>query len=347
MRLSAFIEPAKMSLEQEIQTIIDHKTKPLGALGQLENLAKQICLIQQTTRPELTFPRVVVFAADHGITEAGVSAYPKEVTAQMVLNFVQQGAAINVFTRQHGIELHVVDAGVDVDFDAALPIINKKVAKGTASFLASEAMTDAQMKHCLNAGREIVDDYHASGGNVIGFGEMGIGNTSSAALIMHYILGHPVAQCIGRGTGLDEAALSRKGEILELVRAHHGQLNSPEAILQTVGGFEIAMMCGAMLRAAELRKVVLIDGFIASSAALLAREMVPESRAFFVFCHQSEERGHRLMLEAMEAQPLLDLGMRLGEGSACALAYPLLQSAVAFMNEMASFESAQVSNKTS
>ncbi len=335
-------------MEQQIQQIIDTKTKPLGALGRLESLAKQIALIQQTTQPKLVDPHLVVLAASHGIANEGVSAYPSEVTYQMVLNFLAGGAAINVFTRQHGIALKLVDAGVDYTFDPHPALIDAKIAPGTRSFLREAAMTPEQCQSALENGRKLVADIQATGCNVIGFGEMGIGNTSSAAVLMSVLLNLPLADCVGTGTGVADERYRQKLAILEQAKAAHPTVNAvdPMAVLQTFGGFEIATMCGAFLEAAHRRMVVLVDGFIASVAFLCAYKLHPGIRPFAVFCHQSAEKGHARLLAELDAEPLLYLGMRLGEGTGCAVAYPILQSAVAFFNEMASFASAGVSGES-
>ncbi len=335
-------------MEQQIQHIIDTKTKPLGALGQLETLAKQIALIQQTTQPQLVKPHLVVMAASHGIANEGVSAYPSEVTYQMVLNFLTGGAAINVFTRQHGITLKLVDAGVDYIFDPHPDLIDAKVAPGTRSFLREVAMTPEQCAACLENGRKLVAQVQDTGCNVIGFGEMGIGNTSSAAMLMSLLLNLPLADCVGAGTGVADERYTQKLAILEQAKAAHSSVDAsdPMAVLQTFGGFEIATMCGAFLEAARRRMVILVDGFIASVAFLCAHRLDASVRPFAVFCHQSAEKGHTRLLTELGAEPLLQLGMRLGEGTGCAVAYPILQSAVAFLNEMASFESAGVSGES-
>ncbi|WP_342087598.1 nicotinate-nucleotide--dimethylbenzimidazole phosphoribosyltransferase [Dyadobacter sp. OTU695] len=332
---------------REIQAKIDLKTKPLGALGALEKLAFQITSVQNTLSPQLENPYIIVFAASHGIASEGVSAYPSEVTPQMVLNFIGGGAAINVFTRQHGIKLLLVDAGVDYDFGKNEKLIDAKVNFGTKSFTRQPAMTEAECTQCLEKGADLVRQVRATGCNVIGFGEMGIGNTSSASVIMSRLLNVPVSECVGKGTGLDDTQLARKIAVLSDASAYHQHIgNAPESVLATFGGFEIAMMCGAMREAARLGMLVLVDGFIASVSYLSALKMDPSIQRNAVFCHQSDEKGHRLLLQSLEAEPLLKLDMRLGEGTGCALAYPLLQSAVAFLNEMASFESAGVSQKT-
>jgi nicotinate-nucleotide--dimethylbenzimidazole phosphoribosyltransferase len=324
---------------------IDTKTKPLGSLGQLETLARQVALVQQTLTPALRQPHVLVFAADHGIAQAGVSQYPPEVTHQMVRNFASGGAAINVFCRQNGLGLTIVDAGVRGSF-ADLPAVrDEKLAEGTRNFLHEPAMSPDQCADALQRGARLADELHAAGCNVLGLGEMGIGNTSSAAVLMHLLTGRPLAECVGRGTGLDTEGLARKLTTLaQAVAAHPHVGTDPLAVLATFGGFEIAQLCGALLRAAELRMLLLIDGFIASAALLVAARLAPDVLAYCVFCHESDEQGHRLLLAELGGQPLLRLGLRLGEGTGCALAYPLVQAAVNFLNEMASFASAGVSD---
>ncbi|RSK41176.1 nicotinate-nucleotide--dimethylbenzimidazole phosphoribosyltransferase [Hymenobacter perfusus] len=337
------IRPLNLTLAPEIQHKIDHKTKPLGSLGQLESLAWQIGLIQQTLTPELRRPHLLVFAADHGIAREGVSKYPPEVTYQMVLNFVQEGAAINVFCRQNGITLNIIDAGVAGSFAEYPAVIDQKIAPGTRSFLHEPAMTGPECARALEAGAAVVRRVAATGCNVLGCGEMGIGNTSAATLLMHRFTGLPLAECLGRGTGLDDAQLRHKAAVLTTAAATHAHLTAPLAVLAAVGGFELVQMAGAMLQAAELGMVVLVDGFIATAALLAAAQLHPEVLAYCVFCHQSDEAGHARLLAHLQAKPLLQLGLRLGEGTGCALAYPLLVSAVGFLNEMASFESAGVS----
>ena len=321
------------------------KTKPLGALGQLEDLAYRIALVQQTLMPQLRRPHVLVFAADHGIAQSGVSQYPPEVTHQMVRNFAAGGAAINVFCRQNGLDLTIVDAGVRGSF-ADLPAVrDEKIAEGTRNFAHEPAMTAEQCADALQRGARLVDELWAAGCNVLGMGEMGIGNTSSAAVLMHKLTGRPLVECVGRGTGLDAAGLAHKLTTLTTAVAAHPQVGSePLAVLATFGGFEIAQMCGALLRAAERRMLLLIDGFIASAALLVAARLAPAVLPYCVFCHESEELGHRLLLDELGGQPLLRLSLRLGEGTGCALAYPLVQAAAGFFNEMASFQSAGVSD---
>jgi nicotinate-nucleotide--dimethylbenzimidazole phosphoribosyltransferase len=335
-----------MTLREQIQHKINNKTKPHGALGRLEEVALQIALIQETLTPNLVKPHIVVFAASHGIANEGVSAYPSEVTFQMVLNFLNGGAAINVFTRQNGIELTLVDAGVDHDFEPNEKLIDAKINHGTKSFLNQAAMSAEECQRAMEKGKEIVRNIAKTGCNVIGFGEMGIGNTSSAAVIMSKILQIPLEDCAGKGTGVNAEQYQNKINILKKSVSNHLEISDdPIGVLQTFGGFEIVMMCGAFLAAAEEKMVLMVDGFIASTAFLCAFKMNPKVKDFAVFCHLSEEKGHQLLLEYLEVKPLLNLDMRLGEGTGCAVAYPLLKSAVTFFNEMASFESAGVSDK--
>lgn len=335
------------SLAQALSARIDGKTKPLGALGHLEKLALKIGLIQGALSPRLSRPVVLVFAGDHGIAEAGVSPYPQSVTQQMVLNFLNGGAGINVFARQAGMELRVIDAGVNHDFGRVDGLIDAKVAMGTRNFLHEPAMTADQCADAMQRGAKLARAELAAGSNVLAFGEMGIANTSAAAALMAVLCELPVARCAGRGTGLDDVGLARKISILEqALHNHRLDAADPFSVLATVGGYEIAMMAGAMLAGAEAKAVLLIDGFITTAALLVAARMQPAILEYCVFSHCSGETGHALLLERLGAETLLDLGLRLGEGTGAALAYPLLQAAVNFLNEMASFESAHVSGRT-
>ena len=340
------LRPPGRTLEAPLRAAIDGKTKPVGALGRLEALALQIGLIQNTLTPVLTNPHIVVFAGDHGVAQAGVSAYPPEVTWQMVLNFLSGGAAINVFCRQHGIGLYVVDAGVNHDFSGEAPgLLHRKVARGTRDFTEGPALSPGEVAGCLDHGAAVVEDIARTGCNVIGFGEMGIGNTSSAALLTSLACGLPLERVTGSGTGLDSEGVGRKTAILQKALAVNGVPATPEGLLAAYGGLEIAQLAGAMLSAARHGMVVLVDGFISTAAYLVAAQMAPALREYAVFCHQSGERGHRLALECLGAMPLLDLAMRLGEGTGAAVAYPLVQSAVLFLNQMASFAAAGVTEK--
>ena len=331
------------ALASALRHKIDQKTKPLGALGQLEALALQIGLIQQSLTPGLRRPSLTIFAADHGLARAGVSLFPQEVTPQMVYNFLAGGAATNIFARQHGFALQVVDAGVNTDFPADLPLRHEKIAHGTANCLEGPAMSHEQALQCLETGRRIAHEEVAKGSNVLTFGEMGIGNTSCATLLAHFLAKLPIAACTGRGTGLDDAGLARKVATLEAVATRVGP--GPHQVLDVlaeVGGFEVVMMTGAMLGAAEKGAVIIIDGFIASAALLAATHIAPAVREYAVFGHRSQEGGHPLLLAHLNASPLLQLDLRLGEGSGAVLAWPLLQAACGFLNEMASFEEAGV-----
>lgn len=341
------ITQPNQALKAKLLHKINHKTKPLGALGMLEPMALQIGLIQNTLQPQLNKPTLLVFAGDHGVVESGVSPYPQAVTAQMVLNFLQGGAAINVFARLHNMQLRVVDAGVNHEFDAHPDLIHAKVGPGTRNFLLEPAMTSEQCEQALAMGAQLAQNEINSGCNVLGFGEMGIGNTSSASCLMSVLLSMPIEQCVGRGTGVDDAGLMKKTAILRQALAQH-QLTDSDAMqaLATFGGFEIAMMAGAMLGAAQRNALLLIDGFIASSALLVAYHLQPNILQYCVFSHCSGEAGHRHLLARLNASPLLDAGLRLGEGTGAALAYPMVQAAVHFLNEMASFESAGVSEKS-
>ena len=335
-------------IEISLKNRVDRKTKPLGALGLLERTAIKIGLIQQRLDPEFGQPHLLVFAGDHGAAKAGVSAYPQDVTWQMVENFLAGGAAINVFARQNELHLAIIDAGVAHDFGKRAGLINAKVAPGTANYIEESAMTAAQCAAAIERGADICRNLSANGCNLVGFGEMGIGNTAAASLITHCLTGTPLAECIGRGTGLDDAGLARKQVLLETALKRYraaGGSNDPLAVLAEFGGFEIAMMVGAMLGAAEQKMTLLIDGFIVGSAALTASRLAPGLSDYCVFCHRSAEPGHSAQLQALEAEPLLDLGLRLGEGTGAALAYPLVLASVNFLNEMASFESAGVSDK--
>lgn len=340
------IQSTAGALAQQLQNKIDGKTKPLGALGQLEALAQQIGLIQQTESPRLTAPQMLVFAGDHGAAKAGVSAYPQDVTWQMVENFLAGGAAINVFTRTYGLPLSVVDCGVAHEFGTRSGLIDCKLGTGTENYLEVPAMTAVQCAQAIENGTTLVARYAGAGCNVIGLGEMGIGNTASASLLTHCLSEAPLDVCVGRGTGLDDAGLNRKLQLLAQALERTGKVSDPMQVLQEFGGFEIATMVGVILAAAERRMVVLIDGFVVGAAALVACKLYPAVRDYCVYCHRSAEAGHRVQLAAMNAEPLLDLGMRLGEGTGVALAWPLVQGAVAFLNDMASFASAGVSEKS-
>jgi len=324
---------------------LDILTKPVGALGRLEPLAAQLCAIQSTLAPQITKPAALVFAGDHGAADRGVSAYPKAVTAQMVANFLSGGAAISVFSRLHGLSLQVIDAGVDAPLAPHPQLIAAKVRSGTRDYGVEPALTADEVGHAFRLAAEIIQRTVAAGSNTLVLGEMGIGNTASSALLMHGLTGRPLADCVGRGTGLDDAGVARKLALLEQARARAPHVANARQLLQEFGGCEIAMLTGAILAAAAQRCVVVIDGFTVTVAAALAFQITPEARDFCVFAHRSAEQAHRALLAFIGVDPLLDLGMRLGEGTGAALAIPLLRAAASMITDMATFESAGVSGK--
>lgn len=344
---SAFSLPAindlrDTDLAQRLRHRIDTKTKPLGALGRLESLALQLGLILGSETPALSRPQAVVFAGDHGLAARGVSAFPSDVTWQMVENFLAGGAAISVLARQHGLALTVVDAGVARDIAPREGLQLRKIAPGTADASQGPAMTLAQCHAALAAGADVVRQLP---GNALLLGEMGIGNTSAAALLMSRLTGTPLAQCVGRGTGLDDAGVKRKLSVLRQALQANAGATQPLQALAALGGFEVAMMCGAVLEAAAQNRVIVVDGFITTSAVLVAQALQPLVLQRCVFAHQSDESGHARLLAWLGAEPLLHLGLRLGEGSGAALAWPLLESACRILREMASFADAGVSEQ--
>ncbi|MGX7666824.1 nicotinate-nucleotide--dimethylbenzimidazole phosphoribosyltransferase [Flavobacterium pedocola] len=331
--------------QSALQHKIDNKTKPTGALGVLEQLAGQIGTVFKTLSPKIIQPNIVVFAADHGIANHGVSAYPQDVTRQMVTNFLDGGAAINVFCRQNGIQLSIVDAGVNYDFQPVANLIAAKIDRGTQSFLHGPAMSPDQLLLCFAKGSEIVSAIAQKGSNCIGFGEMGIGNTSTASVLMSIITGIPIEECVGKGTGVNDEKLKFKIEILrKAIDSYNGE-EDLESKLAYFGGFEILQMAGGMLEAYKNNMLILVDGFICSVAFLIASKKNPEICNNAVFSHLSAEQAHSKLLNYLNAKAILQLDLRLGEGTGCAVVFPILQSAVAFLNEMASFESAGVSNR--
>ena len=342
--LPALADISHPTLTQALQHKIDQKTKPLGSLGRLESLALQLGQILGSESPQLHAPQMLVCAGDHGLAARGVSAYPSDVTWQMVENFLAGGACVSVIARQHGIDLTVVDCGVRHDFAPRAGLVNCKIAPGTADSFSGPAMTEAQCQQAISNGQELVKKLP---GNALLLGEMGIGNTSAASMLLARLSGQDIALCTGAGTGLDAAAVARKTAVLREVLQRHADATQPLQALAAFGGFEIATLLGAVLQAAQERRVIVVDGFIASSAVLVAHALQPQVLQRCVFAHRSGELGHALMLQHLGAQPLLDLGLRLGEGSGAALAWPLLESACRMLREMASFESAGVSEKSS
>lgn len=331
------------SLKDLIRQAIDNKTKPRGSLGFLEVVAAQIGMLQQSVTPVLTKPTVVVFAADHGLAREPVSAYPREVTEQMVRNIAAGGAGINVFARQHGIEVVLVDSGVDWSSGRPDGVVDRWIGPGTASSLSGDAMSADEVSRCLAAGADVVDLVVEPDCNVIGFGELGIGNTSAASLLVSSLVGLPLDECVGPGTGLAGEGLSRKLDLLRQVQERHPVPADSIDALRMFAGFEIAQMAGAMRRAYETKRLVLVDGLVATAAFLVAWSQDASIIDNFVFCHESSEPAHTKVLAFLGVKPLVSLGMRLGEGTGCALAYPIIASAVAFLNEMASFTEAGVS----
>ena len=334
------MDTERHDFEAQLQAALDSKTKPVGSLGRIETLAAQIARVQGTLNPHAETCAHTIFAGAHGMADAGVSAFPKAVTRQMVLNFLAGGAAANVFAKSVGATVQVVDAGVAGDPMERAGLLNRRIDAGPANAIEQAAMTYTQLGEALQAGRQI-------GGEIIAdiacFGEMGIGNTSSATLLSAKLLGRSITDLIGRGTGLDDEGLARKTGLLARAAQRTPDKLDGHTALQEYGGFEIAMMAGAMLGAAAARRVVIVDGFIATAAALCARDIEPDCETSFVYAHCSAESGHRLVLEALGAEPLLDLDLRLGEGTGGLLAFPLLKAAAAMLRDMASFESAQVS----
>lgn len=338
------IKPISKDKVNQLQHKIDNKTKPLGALGQLEKLALHIGCLQNTLSPSIEKPTIIVFAGDHGITAENVSPYPQAVTYQMVYNFLKGGAAINVFANQHQIALKIVDAGVNHDFAAHAQLINAKIGLGTKNFLTQAAMTEEECQQAIQKGAEIVAQTDVDGCNTIGFGEMGIGNTSSAAVLMHLLTDTVLEDCIGKGTGLDDKGIQHKFNVLKTAIANRNISKAPLTVLSTFGGFEMAMMVGAYLQAAALEMLILVDGFIATAALSVAVKLYPDLLDYCIFTHQSQEKGHQKLLNELKVQPLCNLEMRLGEGTGIAVAFPIIQAAVNFLNDMASFEAAGVSD---
>jgi nicotinate-nucleotide--dimethylbenzimidazole phosphoribosyltransferase len=332
----------------KLQHKIDNKTKPLGSLGLLEGLALQLGQILDTESPQLDQPQMLVFAGDHGLTARGVSAFPSDVTWQMVENFIAGGACVSVLAKANNIALNVVDCGVnheflDADKTPRTGLLSVKVANGTADSSIAAAMSAAQCQQAIENGMGIVKNLP---GNAILLGEMGIGNTSAASLILSRLAGLDIADCTGAGTGLDGAGIDRKTAVLREVLAFHADVAAPLDVLAAFGGFEMATMLGAVFQAAAERRVIVVDGFITTAVILVAKALQPAVLQRCIFAHRSGERGHGLMLEQLSAKPLLDMGLRLGEGSGAALAWPLLVSACTVLRDMASFESAGVSEKS-
>lgn len=336
------IEKPDENLRPSIIDKINNLTKPKGSLGRLEEIALQIALIQQTLTPALHKPQNIIFAADHGIVDEGVSLSPKEVTWQQLSNFLHGGAGVNFLCRQHGFELKIVDAGVDYDLPYEKGIINMKVRRGTRNYLYEAAMTQEEMELCIERGAEVVRRCHEEGSNVLSFGEMGIGNTSSSSLWMTYFTGIPLEQCVGAGSGLNQQGIRHKYEVLKRSMENYNGDGSATDIIRYFGGLEMVMAVGAILQAAELKMLILVDGFIMTNCMLAAMQLCPAVKDYAIFGHCGDESGHKLILEYMQAKPLINLGLRLGEGTGAICAYPLVDSAVRMINEMDNFAHASI-----
>lgn len=338
------IPPVSTSILEALQQKIDAKIKPIKSLGDLEGIALKIGLIQNTLTPELKKPTILVFAADHGITENNeVTIYPKEATVQMVYNFLNGGAATNIFSKQNNIELKIVDAGVNYDFGLLPGLVNAKIAYGTQNVLKSPAMSLDQYQQAIAKGAELVENEFNNESNIIGFGEIGVGNTSSAALLMAALTNTLIEDCVGAGTGNNNEQVIKKVEILGRVLDTHFPDTLPK-IMATFGGFEIAMIAGGILKAAELKMTVLIDGFVVTSALLFANAINENVMDYCIICHESSEPGHTKMIDFLKKKTILNLGIHLGEGVGVALAYPLVESAVNFLNFMTDFKTIKIDN---
>lgn len=339
------IQTIERSHQPAIQEKIDNLNKPKGSLGRLEELAMQICLIQQTLEPSLAHPCHLLLGGDHGIEREGVSVSPREVTWQQMLNFTRGGGGVNMFCRQHGFKLRIVDVGVDYDLSAFPGIIDRKIARGTRNFLYEPAMSKEEFDRAIMVGVELVDDCLQEGCHVLCIGEMGIANTSPSSIWMHLFCNIPLAECIGAGAGLNNEGIRHKYEVLSKAMerykasSYRGRL---EGAVIYFGGFEMVTAIGAMLRAAEQHLIILVDGFIMTACALAATRLYPAAQDYMIFTHCGDESGHKKMLEAMGAKPLLHLGLRLGEGTGALCAFPIIDSAVRMMNEMNNFQNAQI-----
>ncbi len=332
-------------MQAAIQAKTDNLNKPRGSLGRLEELAMQVCLIQQTLEPSLAHPCHLLLGGDHGIEREGVSVSPREVTWQQMINFSHGGGGVNMFCRQHGFKLRIVDVGVDHDLSDVDGIIDRKIARGTKDFLYGPAMSEDEFERAIGVGSSLVDDCAAEGCRILSIGEMGIGNTSPSSIWMSLFGNIPLKDCVGAGAGLNNEGIRHKYEILTRSLEKYQSDNhrpTPATPLYYFGGFEMIAAIGAMLRAAELHIVTLIDGFIMTACALAAIRLYPDSQGYMVFTHCGDESGHKMMLDIMDARPLLQLGLRLGEGTGALCAFPIIDSAVRMMNEMNNFDNAKI-----
>ena len=342
MLKSFHIEAPDEHIKPLIIDKIDNLTKPKGSLGTLEEIALQVALIQQTLEPVLRKPQNILFAADHGILEEGVSPTPREVTWQQVLHYTRGGAGVNVFCEQHGFGLKVVDAGVDYDFQGHSGVIDLKVRRGTRNFLHESAMTMEELELCFERGAQIVRLCITEGSNVLSFGEMGAGNTSAASVWMHCFTGIPLEKCVGAGSGLNQAGVQHKLEVLQQALNNYKGNGSVLDIMAYFGGYELVMAVGAMLQAAESRVLILVDGFLMTACILAAAQLYPEVTRYAIYGHCGDESGHYLLLDTLHAKPLLSLGMRLGEGTGAIVSYPIVESALCMLNGMESFKKTDV-----
>ena len=339
------IQPVNTALKTAIQEKIDNLNKPKGSLGRLEELAMQISLIQQTLEPSLAHPCHLLLGGDHGIEREGVSVSPREVTWQQMINFSQGGGGVNMFCRQHGFNLRIVDVGVDYDLSNIPGIINRKIARGTNNFLYEPAMSEEEFNRAIQVGVDLVDECFAEGCRVLSIGEMGIANTSPSSIWMSLLGDIPLKDCIGAGAGLNNEGIRHKYEVLlNALNNYRSMIPQPSAIspLAYFGGFEMIATIGAMLRAAELHLVILVDGFIMTACALAAIRLYPATQDYMIFTHCGDESGHKMMLDILDAKPLLHLGLRLGEGTGALCAFPIVDSAVRMMNEMNNFDNAKI-----
>ena len=332
------------ALRPRIQEKIDNLNKPKGSLGRLESLAMQVCMVQQTLEPSLAHPCHLLLGGDHGIEREGVSVSPREVTWQQMVNFTHGGGGVNMFCRQHGFKLRIVDVGVDHDLSSTPGIIDRKIARGTQNFLYGPAMTEEQFGQALNVGVELVDDCVAEGCRVLCVGEMGIANTSPSSIWMSLFGNIPLDECIGAGAGLDHPGIQHKREVLTQASQHYHETmeNTTENAIRYFGGFEMVTAIGAMLRGAEKHLIVLVDGFIMTACAIAAIQLYPAAQDYMIFTHCGDESGHRRMLDIVHAKPILNLGLRLGEGTGALCAYPIIDSAVRMINEMNNFDTAHI-----
>ena len=344
------IHPVDRSLQAAIQEKIDNLNKPKGSLGRLEELAMQVCLIQQTLEPSLAHPCHLLLGGDHGIEREGVSVSPREVTWQQMINFTRGGGGVNMFCRQHGFHLRIVDVGVDYDLSHVEGIIDRKIARGTKNFLYEPAMTEQEYDQAIQVGADLVDECVAEGCRVLSIGEMGIANTSPSSIWMHLFGNIPLEDCIGAGAGLDTPGIRHKYEVLsqavgnwQLAVSTNPELTAnSEKLIAYFGGFEMVAAIGAMLRAAEQHLIILVDGFIMTACAVAAIRLCPAAQDYMIFTHCGDESGHQRMLDIVGAKPLLHLGLRLGEGTGALCAFPIVDSAVRMMNEMNNFDNAQI-----